>query len=1019
MSRGPLSSQETAAAEMPHGSKDRRVRSRRSAVDLRHILLQMRFIPLIFLGFAAVASAQSAIAGRVVEGGAPVASAAVYATRSDSSVARETITSADGLFRLAPLTAGLYTVTVRKLGYRSASEAAVRVADGQTVALTVSLTRGARLLSTIRVVSSPTSIDPSTVALTTRLERDVMEVLPTARDASSLIALVPGARKDQLWGGAAGVSNDYQLDGVSMNHPGIGGDFLKLSVDWIQTLEVRGLGAGAEQGNFQGGVINAITKTGTNDRRASFRSNYESERLTATNFNADEQGVEQAGRREFSAELLGPVARDKLFYFLGGQFVSRDMRSPDLLTSAPHDFQRVRETHRDVRGLGKLTFLPAVGQRMDALFGVSQSNANHAGINGIDDPTATVRIRQPTRFYELAWTRATSGRNALDVRIAGYNSRESLLGYGGPGIPAVQLLQPGRLPTLQNAAFDERRRASSLSATIDWRTTRNVGGAEHSLVVGADASRGQWRNSRTRNGGVTWRPYSLGDASFSPFDAATWQVTGSDWGGDIQLDSEVGSAAVFAQDYITIGPRLTVTPGLRFGRWTGDLQPSRVSNIQAQGFRAVSATGFDPRIGVAWDVTGRNTFAIKAHWGRFHQGMFSLFFDRARGGNVYTNHRFYYTAPKLSDGRAAFTSFQRDSAGSGFSSYYSEEILDETGRVENYKQPYVDQSMLVLEKTFGPEWKAEILYTHRRNGDIVGLVDRNRATNYSPIYSVKVDDQFALGRTLDADGRPLVLPVLYMSNKDLKDFLLTCVGAFNPSCPSNVGGYTLASALPWNPDYVLTTIPEARRSYHQFTVLVRTAQPTWRGEASLTTSRSRGNVPGVAAFGTTGTRFSAGAYAHPNEAINNYGPLPDAQELEGKLWVAGRLPYGLHGGLLYTHTLGERFAAAFQFAGRYVYSEAGRLVPAPVFRSMLGQTVFVEPRGSRHFASRDVVDLHLERRGKFAVLTLDLFNALGSNALTSVNTIVGNRYDDDPTSFFMAPQLRVPPRTLRVGIRMD
>src|SRR5260221_10628468 len=110
--------------------------------------------------------------------------------------------------------------------------------------------------------------------------------------------------------------------------------------------------------------------------------------------------------------------------------------------------------------------------------------------------------------------------------------------------------------------------------------------------------------------------------------------------------------------------------------------------------------------------------------------------------------------------------------------------------------------------------------------------------------------------------------------------------------------------------------------------------------------------------------------------------------------------------------------AAFQFAGRYTcVDSAGGLVPPQVFRSMLGQNVFVEPRGSRHYASRDVVDVNVERRGpKFAVLTLDLFNALGANSATSVNATVGNQYDADPTSFFMAPQLRVAPRTLRVAI---
>lgn len=977
---------------------------------------------LALLGFAKLASAQSEIVGRVVDNGVPIASAGVSARRSDNSIARETITNADGRFRLGSLTAGLYTVTVRKVGYRSVTEEGVRVAEAQTVTLTVSLTQAPRRLSTIEVVSSPTSIDASTTALSMRLERQTTELIPSARNASSLIALVPGARKDQLWGGAAGVSNDYQLDGVSMNHPGLGGDFLSLSVDWIDVLEIRGLGAGAESGNFQGGIINAITKTGTNDRRAALRANYESERLTASNFNANEQGVEQAGRRELSGELLGPIARDKLFYFVGGQFVSRDLRSPNLLTGLPNDFQPVREGHLDARGVGKLTWLPAVGQRVDALLGVAGSNANHAGINGIDDPTATARVHQPTVFYEMKWTKAESARNAIDFRFAGYNSQESRLGYGGPILPGVQLLQPGRMPTMQNAAFDERRDASSLSASTQWRLTRTLFASEHSLVVGADASRGRWRDNRTRNGGVTWRPYSFGDPAFNPLNAATWQATASDWGGDIHLDSQVGSDAVFAQDYITLGTRFTLMPGLRYGEWRGDLSPwCQSPGPSCNQFRAVHTTAFDPRIGGVWDVTGRNTLAVKAHWGRYHQGMYSLFFDRARGGNVYTNHRFYYSAPPLTDARTGFTTTQRDAPGSGFSSYYGEEVLDESGRVENYRQPYVDQSMLTVEKTFGPSWKTEVLYTHRRNGDIVGLIDRNSATNYSPIRNVHVNDQFVLGRTLDANGRPLVLPVVYMSNKDLKDFLLTCVGAFNPSCPSSVGGYSLKDALPWNPDYVLTTIPEASRTYDQLTVLLRTVQPLWRGEASLTSSRSRGNVSGVASFGTTGTRFSAGPFVHPNEAINDYGPLPDAQELEAKLWVAARLPYDVQGGLFYTHITGEKMTAAFQFAGRYVFTDSGGApVPAPVFRSMLGQNVFVEPRGSRHYASRDVVDVHVERRGpQYAVLTLDLFNALGSNAVTSVNTIVGNQYDADPTSFFMAPQLRVSPRTLRIGARMD
>src|SRR5258708_9183873 len=145
--------------------------------------------------------------------------------RRDKSVGRGAVTDAEGRFRLAPLTAGLYTVTVRKLGYRSVTQQAVRVAEGQSVSLSVSLTQAPLLLSTIQVVTSPTSIDAATPEMALRLDRETTQMLPTARDASSLIALVPGARPGQLWGGAPGVSNDYQLDGVSMNHPAPGGPF--------------------------------------------------------------------------------------------------------------------------------------------------------------------------------------------------------------------------------------------------------------------------------------------------------------------------------------------------------------------------------------------------------------------------------------------------------------------------------------------------------------------------------------------------------------------------------------------------------------------------------------------------------------------------------------------------------------------------------------------------------------------------------------------------------------------------
>lgn len=968
------------------------------------------------------AMAQGAIAGTVVGAdGRPLPSAAVDATRSDRALAFHATADESGAFRISGLEAGIWLVTVRRVGYRSAELPGVRVADGQTRTLSVTLTQAPAQLSTIYVVTSPTSVNAGTPEMATRLDRTFTALLPGARDAASLIALVPGARKDQLWGGAPGVSNSYQLDGVAVNHPGVGGDFLGLSVDWIESLEIRGLGAGAQHGNFQGGVINAVTKSGTNERRFAIRSNYEAAALTASNFNLAELGVEQAGRREVGGEAGGPLLPGRVFYFLGGQYVSRDLRSPDLTTTAPGDFQRTQEQQTDARAIAKLTWLPALGQRVELLGGYSGLAIAHAGINGLDDPSATARVSRPTSYAALSWKNTGNALNQVELRVAGFASRESRTGYAGPGVPGVQLLQPGSKPAQQNAAFDERHDPSSVTATAEWRTRQRVFG-EHQLLFGGEVSRGRWRDERIRNGGLTWRPYTTGSVPFDPDDVTTWQAIGSDWGGERRLDSDVASQALYVQDQLNIGTRIAVTPGIRYGHWSGFVRPDCAVAAPCYRFEAVHAEGLDPRLGVAWDVTGRNTFAFKAHWGRYHQGMYSLFFDRAAGADVYSNRRFYYSAPTLTDPRTTFTPTQRDTAGSAFLTYgFDESILNASGRVDRFRQPYVDQTVFAVEKSFGAAWKVEALYTHRANGDIVGLADRNIATNYTPIHGVFVDNAYVRGIVLDANRRPLVLPDVYVSNAALQAYLAeqNALRRF----PATVFGYDTGyvRALTWNPDIRLGAVPGARRRYEQLTLTVRTVQPAWRAEASVTGAQLKGNVPGVAGYGTTGTTFSAGPFVNPNEAINSRGYLPDALQMEGKLWVTARLPRRFQAGVLYTHTLGERFGPSFTIEGRYAYSDSAlRRIPAQLFRESFGQSVFVEQRGSRHYESRGIVDLHLEWRSpRRASVMMDLFNAFGRNAITLVNTNIGERSASDPTSFFGATRLRTPPRTLRVGLRVD
>jgi hypothetical protein len=357
----------------------------------------------------------------------------------------------------------------------------------------------------------------------------------------------------------------------------------------------------------------------------------------------------------------------------------------------------------------------------------------------------------------------------------------------------------------------------------------------------------------------------------------------------------------------------------------------------------------------------------------------------------------------------------------------------------------VDQASLAVEKSFSARWKVEVLYLHAVNRDIVGLVDRNLANGFQLLRDVRVEHRLQVGEVLDASGRPLVLPAVYVSNADIIAVLeeQIAAGVANP----RVAGFTPAdiSGLRSTSDIVLTTLPGARRRYRQLTLSLRAEHDAWRGQGSVTVARLNGNVAGATGYGeadgvaegtvggvagdasgsASGSRFTAGPFVRPNEALNFEGTLPGSPELETKLWLSARLPFHFVGGVVATHILGERFTPIFELAGRYRYESAeyGAL-PDELFRRVHGQVMFLERRGARHYASRGNVDLHLERRfsagrGRGLIATADAFNALGSASVIRVRTWAADEELGGAGSYLGAPLRRVAPRRLRVGIRVE
>ena len=205
-------------------------------------------------------------------------------------------------------------------------------------------------------------------------------------------------------------------------------------------------------------------------------------------------------------------------------------------------------------------------------------------------------------------------------------------------------------------------------------------------------------------------------------------------------------------------------------------------------------------------------------------------FDRAAGSDVFTNQEvWYYRGDPVTDPTTTFTVQQRDSlAALGLFTREAVESLNETGRVENYRQPYLDEWLVGVEKQFGHSAKLSFVYTRRSNHDMVALIDRHLAANYTAFpqvyaggYGTGVPGAFNDSIPENQKHYPgqsgVTLGTVYLPNNVLLA-RLRCRAA--GTCPdlADIPGLTYADTanLTWIPDYVVTNAPDAKRHFDQF-----------------------------------------------------------------------------------------------------------------------------------------------------------------------------------------------------------
>lgn len=983
---------------------------------------------------AAQASPAGIIAGTVRgQDAAPVVDASVIATFADGSYERRGTTDSEGRFRLGALPPGSYHVSVRRLGYRPVITTGVTVAASNVTAITVTLQATPLDLAPVVVAQQGAEPGRETEVSPVRVDAQQIADLPVGLDLNRLVALTPGARPDQMWGGAGVQANAYRLDGVGINHPGLGGAIFQPNVAWIQELDVRGLGAGADQGGFQGGLVDVVTKSGTNTRRNHMSVAYENEALNATNLSGTDIVPELAGRKQVNLDLSGPIVRDRLFYFFGSQWLRTQQRALDHLGNAP--FSPVQEIADTRSAFGKLTWTPSTSDLANLGIALADSATDHAGLTGRETADATSRVRARTLVLDGSWQHTLGRQTILEAKAVSLHGLTNDDPYLSTAIPGVATYQLGTSRSYQNAAFVQRQQPTSVGYTLTADHFVHWLG-DHHLRVGTEQVFGRWNDDRTRTAGMTWRPRDQTPAgtpaAFDPANAMTWpRYIPSGWGGETHVHARVRNGAAFLQDDYTIG-RIGIHPGLRYGWWSGFIRPAG----GGPEIHAITASGLDPRIGLTADLgTRTHPVALTVHWGRYHQDLFSSMYDRVAGANAYSNYEIWeYLGPAFADPTTTFTVTQRDSlAALGQFRQIELDQLDQSGVVHDYHQPYVDQFVVGLRMDPTPTIHWSAAYIQRDNRNIVALVDRNAATNYVVADSVGMLDRWGRWVADFRDGsQVLILPKVYIP----KNAVAAAIAAgFRVPASLSSGG-----ELTFDPEYEITNPTGAERHFHQLLLDVTVDHDTWQWSGSIAWSQLRGNFSTVSGYdpaSLTGwdrlVGRGPGPWVRPNEAINFYGDLDNASHVVYKLRLWGLIGRGFRSGAVVNIISGDRLTPTFtiqpytyDYFGYADRAGGGRLAPQPdtltslLFLALAGQRINLVPLGSYHYASHGTLDVHVEHDvrapGVTWTVAVDVFNALGTRQITLINTSVDASTDPNSATQFRSPLGRVPPRTVRLGL---
>jgi hypothetical protein len=538
--------------------------------------------------------------------GVPLSGVSVAASSpSQIGAAQSTTTGTDGRFRFPRLAPGYYSVLVEHVGYapQQLKQVQVRLDRVTEVQVTMAQTSFA---DQIEVTEMTPVVDPAQVSTGQTFTTEY--ITETSSYWRNLIEQTAGTDPDSFRRmlGSTPQDNAYLLDGFDATHwyqrfpdPAA----LNMPFDAVQEVAVHTAGFEAEYGQASGGVVSVMSKSGGNIFSGTVDLRYTGSRFETSgeHYDPNEQESEDA---RFAATFGGPVLRDRLWFFTSyGR--NTDKTTP---TGAPTTREGVTEYF-----IGKLTWQPGAAWSLVGKYSYAPFVRDDANSSQFVAPEATSR-----------WTDASA---IASLEAVGVLSDTTLWGFrlGHKRWDETGLPTDGDLETIGHwnlvtgeiyGNYADQFYGDTDQSEIATDVTWFVGGPAGSHEVKAGLSYGEptitdnWCN----NGGGRCvegvEHFFFDDVIDDAGDNLPYRMV-------VGMSEGVWSyggqfTAAYLQDAWRPRPGLTLKLGVR---WDHTAYENNASEQIADLAR------LQPRVGVAWDITGKGRSVVRASWGRFmHPG---------------------------------------------------------------------------------------------------------------------------------------------------------------------------------------------------------------------------------------------------------------------------------------------------------------------------------------------------------------------------------------------------------------